>query len=622
MIGCILLLLIFLHGLVLSQVVFKNIPIQIKIISGFIFGSVLCVSSIYWITCLTKSLDISLILFSIISCVLIVKFFTSYRESIIEITKTDKKSTLFLLLLVLFSYFLFTKIFRYDSIHGNFLIASNVYVDFGAHIPFIRSFSLGNNFPGEVPFFANAHLPYYFLFDFYTGILEHMGMRIDIAYNILSALSFSCLLILIYYLGRLVFKSRKVGIVSTVLFLFSSNLSFVSFFQKYGFRLSTISSWWHTNFYYEGLYTPLNKTVEISGFWNLNPYMNQRHLTFGIAFFLLFCLIWLFFVKEKKVEAKTIVLLGLSLGLLPYWHAMIFLMVYMTGGMMLLLYKEKRKQLFYVLLLAACIALPQLVLIKFYSANTIVFKPGFLLDTMLNLQNIAIFWILNLGISIVTIPIGFLVASKNQRKFFFLFLPLFILPNLFHFSSRYPFDDHKYFLVWILTTNIFSSFFIVYLFSKSYGTKLLSIALIVLLTLSGIISIMVIKNDIKTSISDYQKNAFMQWASTHIPPTATIFTNGEIYDPATLVGRKTFLGRNQYIYNYGGNYNTRLINQDVLLQGKNMQDIMSIVHAHTIQYVIFYKNNFAKNERSFNNDFYNITFKKIYEDRNAVVFKI
>jgi hypothetical protein len=162
----------------------------------------------------------------------------------------------------------------------------------------------------------------------------------------------------------------------------------------------------------------------------------------------------------------------------------------------------------------------------------------------------------------------------------------------------------------------------VYLFSKTYATKLLSLALIVLLTLSGIISIMVIKNDVKTSIPDYPKSAFMLWVSTHIPPTATIFTNGEIYDPVTLIGRKTFLGRNQYIYNYGGNYNTRLINQQVLLQGRDAQDIMSIVRTNTIQYIIFYKNNFAKNEKSFNREFYNITFKKVYEDSTAVVFKI
>ncbi|MGH7246166.1 MAG: DUF2298 domain-containing protein, partial [Candidatus Levyibacteriota bacterium] len=194
-------------------------------------------------------------------------------------------------MLFLCSFWLFGKSFGYDTKTGSFLIASNIYLDFGAHIPFIRSFSLGNNFPGEVPFFANTGLLYYFLFDFFAGILERTGIRIDIAFNLLSVISFSFLLYMIYTIAYTLFKKKIVGYLSVLFFLLSSNLSFLTFFQKYGLHFSTISNWWHHNLYLEGQPIILSKILTPQIFWNLNTYLNQRHFVFGILFFL--CIIYL-----------------------------------------------------------------------------------------------------------------------------------------------------------------------------------------------------------------------------------------------------------------------------------------------------------------------------------------
>ncbi len=620
MISILFLLLVFLHGLIIASQ--RKTNALITIVSGFIIGSLISVSLLYWVTCLTKSLDLSLVLFFFFSTQLILIFRTRYLHCLRVLKQLTKKEITMVTILFFFSLYLFSKTFGYDSTHGTFLIASNVYVDFGAHIPFIRSFSLGNNFPGEVPFFQNSGLLYYFLFDFYTGVLEHLGLTIATAYNLLSALSFTSLLILIYQFSTTAFKRKAVGVLSVMFFIFSSNLSFISFFQKYGINMHMFSSWWHTNVYLENVPIFFAKNIPIEIFWNVNTYMNQRHFIFGVAFFLLFLLLWITSEKKRRQNNATIIIFGVSLGFLVMWHAMIFIAIYIGSIVILFLYPHTRKQLTITLFIATLIALPQILLIKLHSSNTVLFQPGFLLSNMLTVKNELLFWFLNVGLGSITLLLGFIVSNREQKKIFFIFLPLFIIPNLIHISGRFPFDDHKFFNLWILGMGMFSAFFIVKLFSKHLIGKFLACLGILLLTLSGIISIMVIKNDVNATLPDFSKNIFLQKAKEIIPSNAVVVTNGEIYDPITLIGKKIFIGRAQYIYVYGGDAAERLLIQKNLLQPLAGGGMMDTIKKNRIQYLVIYKNGFAKNEKAYNLKYYPPSLKKMYEDTNGIIYKI
>src|SRR5574340_918749 len=87
-----------------------------------------------------------------------------------------------------FSVWLMFHTFSYQS--GSMLIAIKAWSDFASHIPLIRSFSLGNNFPPEYPIFPGEPIRYHFLFYLLVGLLEKAGLRIDWALNLPSALSF------------------------------------------------------------------------------------------------------------------------------------------------------------------------------------------------------------------------------------------------------------------------------------------------------------------------------------------------------------------------------------------------------------------------------------------------
>src|SRR3990167_947392 len=122
--------------------------------------------------------------------------------------KIDIATVIIAVAALAFSFWLMFSTFSYKD--GSILIAAKARSDFGSHIPLIRSFSLGNNFPPEFPIFPGEPIRYHFLFYFVVGLLERVGVRIDYALNLPSALSFSFLLITIYFLAKLIFKSRAV----------------------------------------------------------------------------------------------------------------------------------------------------------------------------------------------------------------------------------------------------------------------------------------------------------------------------------------------------------------------------------------------------------------------------
>src|SRR5258708_21222687 len=123
------------------------------------------------------------------------------------------------------------------------------------------------------------------LFDFYTAILEKLGIPIDISFNLLSAISFSFLLILIYEITMIIFNKNKfISILSCILFVLPSDFTFINFLTSIPKHISVISYFWHNTAY--RVSSPLGDNTA-GTFLNLNTYLNQRHLIFGVFFFLL-----------------------------------------------------------------------------------------------------------------------------------------------------------------------------------------------------------------------------------------------------------------------------------------------------------------------------------------------
>jgi hypothetical protein len=613
MLALVFIVVIFLTGLLITGELFKQKNSITILILSFIFGSIFSVWLTYLFTILVSgNISMGVNIYIAVALLSFFIFRLKLKNEIIYLVKNiSRKEAIITFLLFISSLLIFNRSFTYDSNTSHFLISSNLYQDMGAHIPFIRSFSIGSNYPSEVPFFAGTNLIYHFMFDFYTGILERLGLRIDIAYNLLSSISLTLLILVIYKVTKLIFNSVLTGVMSVVLFIFNSDFSFLSFFKQYGFSLSGI---WHNSSYELASLFP----IAYNPFLHINVLLNQRHLIFSLIIILsIFYLI----INGEREKNRSFIFLGILIGLLPFWNMFAFISLVIILMMAGLLGMMKKKQAFIALICSAVVSLPQLILLMANSGNSIIFKPGFLISNAFSASNFVLFWIWALGLSAFLVIAGFWISNNKQKKIFIIFLPLFLLPNVFQFAPN-MFDNHKFFNIWIIIANAFIAYFLVKMFRKKILLKMLSLMILLLITFSGILNFLVAKNDVYARVPDYGNNSLMSWVKDNLSKKAIILTNGDIYDPISLIGNKIFLTRPHYVFLYGGDFNKRFSERTTVLNGINNTEIKKILNSENIKYVIIYKREIAPNLAPVNNAYLIREFEKIYEDNYGIVYEI
>ncbi len=430
-----------------------------------------------------------------------------------------------------------TKTFNINST-GNLEISTKVWSDFAATIPLIRSFSFGSNFPPEYPIFAGPPIRYHFGFFYLVGFLEKAGLPLDIALNSLSILAFFSLLIVIYYLGKTVFERKSVGVLSVFLFLFNGSLSFIEYFKNNPPSLNTFSQIVHNNTF--SSFGPYDGNI-VSAFWSLNIFTNQRHLALAYASFLaLILLIYSLANTSKKITIIQALLIGIFIGIFPLVHLAVFGMIGIALLVFFIIYPKLRIYILVAGVTALAIAIPLILSMGSSQVSTSFFRPGYLVE-QLTLANFTQFWFYNLGFVLILAPIGFLLSSKKQRKLFIPFIVLFVVGNLFQFSTEIA-ANHKFFNVFVIGANFYVAFLIVRLWKKRIAGKIASILLLFLLTLSGIIDLFPILNDTRLEIKDYPNDPSVSFILENTPKDSVFLNSSFLYDPASIAGRKIYLG--------------------------------------------------------------------------------
>lgn len=211
-------------------------------------------------------------------------------------------------LIYIFAIFIVWSIFMFRSFYvkdGEMHIGISVFSDFGATLSLLRSFSLGSNFPTEYTHFAGGNggmnnISYHFMFQFLSGNLEFLGMRIDWAFNVPSILSIVAFLMLLYSFTVIVIGKRWVAIIASILFFFRSSLAFFTNIKDKEASGITSLGGIISNIMKTGLSPDganIGKTEhENWGFWAQKVYVNKRHYAFvlGIVFLALIIIYPLF----------------------------------------------------------------------------------------------------------------------------------------------------------------------------------------------------------------------------------------------------------------------------------------------------------------------------------------
>src|SRR5438034_7433529 len=458
---------------------------------------------------------------------------------LLSLLKKHFLETILVIFAAIFSIWLMFSTFGYSN--GQMHIAGKAWSDFANHIPLIRSFSFGYNIPPQDPLFAEEPIRYHFLFYMLVGFLEKIGVRLDYALNIPSAIGFFGLLYMLYYFGKNIFQSKAVGILSVLFLVFNGSLSFTYFFKKHPLSLHSAQDVIaNTTFPSFG---PYGKGI-VSAFWNLNIYTNQRHLAAAFALSLLMISIFLFHTFErKKPHIAIAALVGVVLGLSFFFHLAVFLMTAIVIAGFFLLFSELRLASVIALITAAAIAYPQYLYMKSGGSGgyPLTFAPGYLIKDNLNFANSFNYWFYNFGLHLILIPVGFILAPRNLKKLLLACIPLFLIGNLFQFEPEMA-ANHKFFNYFLLIGSLFSAFALVTVWRKNMYARVLVVIVFFFLVLSGIIDFFPVYNDSKIALADYPVNKDVLWIMNNTPPQTTFLNTQYLYDTASMAGRKIYLG--------------------------------------------------------------------------------
>ncbi|MBI5620464.1 hypothetical protein HY949_01665 [Candidatus Gottesmanbacteria bacterium] len=456
--------------------------------------------------------------------------------------------------LFLFSWWLMTKSFGYDPRTSQFRVARHEVGDFGLHIGLIRSFAWGENVPAQSPFFPGAPLVYHYAVDWIAGQLVRAGIRIDYALNGISATALTIFLYGLYRLTKLIARgSRGAGVISILLFLLPSNLSFIEMVRRAPKDGSFFSYFWRfPDYIHQG---PFDGSM-ITIYTTLSPYLNQRHLIAGMMIAVVVLWIMMRWMSGRQhIPDYRWMILGLVVGAATRVHIVIALATGIVA--MVFLIGKRNRALMWFGTAAVLFALPhlsQILSVKVDSALAQFWNPGYLSSRPLSAQLWVQFWVQNLGFIVFLLPLAYRHADDMGRRLMIGAGILFAIANTMQVSFRI---EHNHtlinFAVFLVLPGI-AHLLVSWWNKRRIAWKIIAVGSSMLLTVSGLVNLMVVKNDYQATVDDVARSGFMQWIRTSTDPSSIVLSYHALYDPVVLTGRKNYLGMEYYVTVMGYDY--------------------------------------------------------------------
>jgi len=518
-----------------------------------------------------------------------------------------KSDALVALFVFIFSWWLMSNTFSYQN--GSFVIAGRLWSDFAAHIPLVRSFSMGNNFPPEYPTFPGEPIRYHYLFYLCVGLMEKMGIGIGFAMNFMSSLGLTLLLYMIYRIAKLLSGYKRVGLLAVILFLFNGSFSFLELFKDQPLSLDLIDKVIYAKEFLS--FGPWGKQI-VAAFWNWNIYTNQRHLgwSFGLALLAVWPLLRCQYREMCDFRIRSWLLIWWSLILLPFFNMAAYLCVVVVIVWWSVINIRRRSYLTTVYWTGLFYSLPSLLSMP--ANESIHFHLGYY-SADRSLVSILNYWLHNIGLYLPLLPIVFFQLKKRERCFLAPFIILFVLANVLWLSPDLI-NNHKLVNFFMIGMNIVvaKQFFIwwseircrpkekntlkknwllkpVVCFKK--GSLLL---LLFLLTFSGVIDAFPVINDFNSinkrvgGVPDYSNSAVTAWIKDNTKGGSIFLTTSYMYNPASIVGRKTFTdyGYFNWSLGYADNERRKLLPQ-FFSSTISKQELCMLFESADINYVLF-----------------------------------
>ncbi|MBR0378088.1 MAG: hypothetical protein IJI04_06685 [Lachnospiraceae bacterium] len=400
-----------------------------------------------------------------------------------------KKEAIFYLIVLAFVWFSFHYVLHMNG--NNIQMGFTVFSDYAPNVALIRSFSWFANYPTEYPFYAGEDIKYHFMFMFFTGNMEFLGLPLTFAYNLTSTLSLFSFFIMLSQLALRITGRFASAVLTAIFFTFRSGMAVFLFISEH-LKAGDLVQAFLTNENFIG-YT----TNENWGLWNYNVYLNQRHLGFGMI--IATAVIWYFYgyleeaCEGKKADGaytmtaaftswvKTFFLTkeawipkapdlalvtGIILGLTSFWNG-----ACVIGSLLILagfaIFSKNKLDYLILAVVSVLIAELQTKAFIYGSAVSPTFFWGFISEDKSFLGVIG--YIAEVaGVTILGSVFALFIADRKQRAL----ITSFLLPVVFSFTVSLTPDvtvNHKYIMMAMAYLSIIWADIVVSLFTDSRG---------------------------------------------------------------------------------------------------------------------------------------------------------
>ena len=511
-----------------------------------------------------------------------------------------KEAVFFGALLVFLTWIMFYVFFIKD---GVLYSGYTVYGDYAPHTAMMRSFSMGNNFPTEYPHFGGQDVKYHFMFQFFVGNLEFLGLRLDFAYNVVSVLALLGFLIFLYHMAKRLTGSFAAGVLTVFFFFFRSSLSFFRFVIEH-LNAGDLWTTLRDNTTFIG-YT----TNENWGLWNFNVYLNQRHLAFGLL--IVAIVLWVFMdwleagcsapergvhwikrrIFTKKawlcVHSETALLAGMLLGLTSFWNG-----AAVIGGLLILMgfavFSDGKLDYLILAVTSVIFSVLQTKIFIWGNAVSPSFYWGFLSENK-SITGVLWYLIQMSGVFFVgAVLIALFLRERRQRAA----LVSFFFPLIFAFCMSLTPDiavNHKYIMISYAFLAIFWSLAVLKLFQRKIGGKIVAVLLTIALSITGIYDFVVIlkDNDSGHRVTVNMRSEVTEWLAEHLDHNDLILTPEYSINEVTMSGVMMYMGWPYYAWSAGYDTYDRAAKAKEIYSSTDAEAIKKLVKQEKITYVLY-----------------------------------
>ncbi len=549
--------------------------------------------------------------------------------------------------LVVSTFLMFMTFFIRDN---NICVGVSVFSDFSPHLGMIRSFSKGNNFPTHYSHFSSNDIKYHFMFQFLVGNLEYLGMRLDFAFNIPSILSFVSMCMLLYSLAIKLFGKRIIGLLSAVFLIFRSGSALPEYISGINGNIKVILQTLadNTKFIGETLH-------EDWGLFNINVYVNQRHLALGISMILIVLMVFLPRVfeaserifplgnrkNERKITPgeflkKTIfekegwlpesikipVIMGIFIGMTAFFNGACVIACLLI--MFFLAFVSDRR-LEYLITAVISVSMSYIQTSFFMDGNgeglSLRWDPGFLADVPTFFGSCE-YLVKLLGLLPFIIIVMFLMVNGYYKWILF----SFVTPLIFAMTIQMTVDtavNHKYVMISCILAGIFAAALVYRLWNrKGIMTKLVSVLLLIILTCTGIYDfyITIKKNSHKYGgyISFAADSPITEWVDENSDYDDVFLTDKYTLNEVVLGGASLFYGWPYYAWSAG--YDTYGREETVIeiFSQSDKEKLISLCNENNIRYIVIDRTLRTNKEFVVREDVISITFELVYTTGEGV----